>query len=139
MESWNQPSFSKVKGDFFSCFGCGYNFGLAGNKWQTVYKIVQKSWEQTDQLLEVESINKSLLAWTKAIFLLVLGTGMLGILAEPLIERVQNFSEAANMPSFFISFILVPLATNARIAISAISEARRKKPRTTSLTFSEVC
>ncbi|XP_027061163.1 sodium/calcium exchanger NCL2-like [Coffea arabica] len=98
----------------------------------------QKSWEQTDQLLEVKSINKSLLAWTKAIFLLVLGTGMLGILAEPLIESVQNFSEAANMPSFFISFILVPLATNARIAISAISEARRKKPRTTSLTFSEI-
>lgn len=100
---------------------------------------MQKTWEQTDLLLEDKSIRRSLLAWTKATFLLVLGIAMLGVLAEPLIESVQNFSKAANLPSFFISFILVPLATNARIAISAIKEARRKKPRTTSLTFSEVC
>lgn len=113
------------------------NNGSSNSK-ESEDETFQKSWEQTDQLLKVKSINKSLLAWTKAIFLLVLGTGMLGVLAEPLIESVQNFSKAANMPSFFISFILVPLATNARIAISAISEARRKKPRTTSLTFSEI-
>lgn len=71
--------------------------------------------------------------------LLALGIVMLGLLAEPLIQSVQNLSAAANVPSFFISFILVPLATNARIGISAITEARHKKQRTTSLTFSEVC
>ncbi|KAK4398339.1 Sodium/calcium exchanger NCL2 [Sesamum angolense] len=87
----------------------------------------QEKWEQTDELVEDKLIDKSVLAWTKAIALVVLGIVMLGLLAEPLIHSVQNLSEAANIPSFFIAFIFVPLATNARIAISAISEVRRKK------------
>ncbi|KAL0362645.1 UNVERIFIED_CONTAM: Sodium/calcium exchanger NCL1 [Sesamum calycinum] len=98
----------------------------------------QEKWEQTDELVEDKLIDKSVLAWTKAIALVVLGIVMLGLLAEPLIHSVQNLSEAANIPSFFIAFIFVPLATNARIAISAISEVRRKKLNINSLTFSEV-
>ncbi|KAL3508727.1 hypothetical protein ACH5RR_028128 [Cinchona calisaya] len=101
----------------------------------------QEIWKQMDLVLEPEaekSIRRALLAWTKAVLRLLLGIAMLGVLAEPLIESVQNFSKSANMPSFFISFILVPLATNARIAISAIKEARKKAEITTSLTFSEI-
>nr|GMD90232.1 sodium/calcium exchanger NCL2-like [Ipomoea batatas] len=97
----------------------------------------QKNLKTIDRLLE-NRLDGSTLAWTKAIMLLALGIAMLGLLAEPLIQSVQNLSAAANVPSFFISFILVPLATNARIGISAIKEARHKKQRTTSLTFSEI-
>ncbi|KAI3457397.1 hypothetical protein Pfo_014060 [Paulownia fortunei] len=98
----------------------------------------QKNWEQTDKLVEDKFVDKSLLAWMKAISLVVLGIVMLGVLAEPLIHSVQNLSTAASIPSFFIAFIFVPLATNARITISAISEVRRKKVNITSLTFSEI-
>ncbi|XP_058221559.1 sodium/calcium exchanger NCL1-like [Rhododendron vialii] len=98
----------------------------------------QKKWEETDLLVEGKPVDRSLWAWMKAIMLLVAGIAILAVLAEPLIESVQSFSESATLPSFFISFILVPLATNARGAISAITAARRKKPRTTSLTFSEI-
>lgn len=83
-------------------------------------------------------IDKSSVAWAKAISLVVLGIVMLGLLAEPLIHSVQSLSKSANVSSFFISFIFVPLATNARIAISAIGEVRRKKVNINSLTFSEV-
>lgn len=100
---------------------------------------MQKKWEQTDNLVEDKFIDKPLLAWMKAISLVVLGIVLLGVVAEPLIHSVQNLSTAASIPSFFIAFIFVPLASNARIAISAISEARRKKQNITSLTFSEVC
>ncbi|KAL3849234.1 hypothetical protein ACJIZ3_011116 [Penstemon smallii] len=98
----------------------------------------QKTWEQTDKLIEDKFIDKSPLAWIKAVSLLVLGIFMLGILAEPLIHSVREFSAAANVSSFYIAFIFVPLATNARLAVSAISEARRKKLHTTSLTLSEI-
>ncbi|KAF7141178.1 hypothetical protein RHSIM_Rhsim06G0204500 [Rhododendron simsii] len=98
----------------------------------------QKKWEETDFLVEGKTVDRSLWAWMKAIMLLVAGIAILAVLAEPLIESVQSFSQSATLPSFFISFILVPLATNARGAISAITAARRKKPRTTSLTFSEI-
>ncbi|KAG8386379.1 hypothetical protein BUALT_Bualt03G0142700 [Buddleja alternifolia] len=98
----------------------------------------QKTWEQTDKLIEDKFIDKTPLAWTKAIALLVLGVVTLGVLAEPLIHSVRGFSKAANLPSFYVAFVFVPLATSARIAVSAINEARRKKLHTTSLTFSEI-
>nr|XP_043624743.1 sodium/calcium exchanger NCL2-like isoform X2 [Erigeron canadensis] len=85
-----------------------------------------------------DGVDRSSWAWTKAIMLLVLGIAMLALLAEPLIHSVQSVSSAANIPSFFISFILVPLATNARATISAIKTASQRHKRTTSLTFSEI-
>ncbi|XP_060198209.1 sodium/calcium exchanger NCL2-like [Lycium barbarum] len=99
--------------------------------------IFQKNWETAEKLLHKET-DRSAIAWMKAILLLVIGIVILGLLAEPLIKSVGSFSRAINVPSFFISFILVPLATNARIAISAINEASRKKQRTNSLTLSEI-
>ncbi|KAK9078216.1 hypothetical protein SSX86_002273 [Deinandra increscens subsp. villosa] len=94
-----------------------------------------RPWERW---IDDEGVDRSSWAWTKAIMLLVLGIAMLALLAEPLIHSVQNVSSAANIPSFFVSFILVPLATNARAAISAIKTASKGKKRTTSLTFSEL-
>ncbi|OVA04263.1 EF-hand domain [Macleaya cordata] len=102
--------------------------------------------KETDKLVhEVETsmsdhgtIKNPSTAGFKAGLLLILGIGILSLLAEPLIEVVQDFSNAANLPSFFVSFVILPLATNSRRAVSAISSARRKKSRTTSLTFSEI-
>ncbi|XP_022877451.1 sodium/calcium exchanger NCL2-like [Olea europaea var. sylvestris] len=98
----------------------------------------KETWEQTDKLIEDKFTDKSPLAWTKAITLLVLGIVILGLLAEPLIDSVRNLSKTASVSSFHIAFIFVPLATNARITISLITEARRKKPKLSSLTFSEI-
>ncbi|WVZ77143.1 hypothetical protein U9M48_025043 [Paspalum notatum var. saurae] len=78
--------------------------------------------------------------WTcfKAILLLLLGTAMAAAFADPLVDAVHDFSNATSIPSFFISFIAMPLATNSSEAVSAIIFASRKKQRTLSLTFSEV-
>uniref|UniRef100_A0A2P2JRC5 Uncharacterized protein MANES_15G090800 n=1 Tax=Rhizophora mucronata TaxID=61149 RepID=A0A2P2JRC5_RHIMU len=78
--------------------------------------------------------------WTtiKAILLLLLGTIIAAVFADPLVDAVNNFSDATSIPTFFISFIALPLATNSSEAVSAIIFASRKKLRTTSLTFSEL-
>ena len=89
-------------------------------------------------LVKKKAAKTSIWEWTKAITLLVVGIVMLALLAEPLIESVHSLSTSANIPPFFVAFVLVPLATNARVAISAIKSASRKKARTTSLTLSEV-
>ena len=70
--------------------------------------------------------------------MLLPGTVIAAAFADPLIDFVTNFCNATNVPSFFISFIAMPLATNSSEAVSAIIFASRKKLRTTSLTFSEV-
>ncbi|KAF8409000.1 hypothetical protein HHK36_005071 [Tetracentron sinense] len=102
----------------------------------------QKTWKETDMLVQVETsggvVDHPSWAFLKAGLLLLLGIVILSLLAEPLIETVQNFSTAASIPSFYASFVLVPLATKSREAVSAIISASRKKPRTSSLTFSEI-
>ncbi|GJZ59581.1 sodium/calcium exchanger NCL2-like protein [Tanacetum coccineum] len=69
---------------------------------------------------EDDNVDRSVWGWTKALMLLALGLAMLALMAEPLIHSVQNVSNSAAMSPFFILFILVPLATNAKAAISAI-------------------
>ncbi|KAI9083523.1 hypothetical protein K1719_034465 [Acacia pycnantha] len=103
---------------------------------------ILQMWEETDMVVEENQgkavVDKSLWAWLKAIINVVVGIAMLSVLAEPLIESVRRFSNSVGINAFFISFILVPLATNAKKAISAVKEASNKKPRTTSLTISEI-
>ncbi|XVF78713.1 hypothetical protein PTKIN_Ptkin14bG0157600 [Pterospermum kingtungense] len=93
--------------------------------------------EQSDETVEgVEDPR-----WTsfKAVLMLLLGTIIAAVFADPLVDAVDDFSDATSIPSFFISFIALPLATNSSEAVSAIIFASRKKKRTASLTFSEVC
>ncbi|KAF5200688.1 Calcium-binding ef-hand [Thalictrum thalictroides] len=74
----------------------------------------------------------------KATLMLLLGTAIAAAFADPLVDAVDNFSSATSIPSFFISFIALPLATNSSEAVSALIFASRKKKRTASLTFSEI-
>ncbi|KAK1325717.1 hypothetical protein QJS10_CPA01g02095 [Acorus calamus] len=99
--------------------------------------------EEHDMMIErsdeaVESIENRSWVSTKAVLLLLLGTVVAAIFADPLVDAVDNFSKATNIPSFFISFIAMPLATNSSEAVSAIIFASRKKQRTSSLAFSEI-
>ncbi|KAL2944490.1 Sodium/calcium exchanger NCL [Bienertia sinuspersici] len=84
---------------------------------------------------EIENIKATTI---KAILFLVLGTIIAGVFADPLVDAVDNFSDATSIPSFFISFIALPLATNSSEAVSALIFASRKNRRSASLTFSEL-
>ncbi|CAI9787723.1 unnamed protein product [Fraxinus pennsylvanica] len=92
--------------------------------------------EQSDEI--VEAVENPRLTSFKAVMLLVLGAAIAAVFADPLVDAVDNFSSATSIPSFFISFIALPLATNSSEAVSAIIFASRKKFRSASLTFSEI-
>ncbi|XP_027340347.1 sodium/calcium exchanger NCL-like [Abrus precatorius] len=98
---------------------------------------IHRTWEDVEKVME-ENHTKGACAWLTAIAYVVLGVTILSLLAEPLIASVQKFSEDAGMSPFFISFILVPLATNFREATSAIKEASHKKSSNTSQTMYEI-
>ncbi|XP_042499816.1 sodium/calcium exchanger NCL2-like [Macadamia integrifolia] len=99
-------------------------------------KAYQEIWHEveTDELVE----KNQTWTWIKAVLQLLFGMIILALLSEPLVDAVQGFSTAANIPPFFVAFVVVPLATNSREALSAISTASRKTPRTCSLTLSEI-
>lgn len=81
-------------------------------------------------------------SWTnlvKAAYLLILGTGITVLLAVPLMQTMKEFSTAASIPSFLTSYILIPWATNYRLALRSVTSAREKTDNAISLTLSEVC
>ncbi|KAG4960755.1 hypothetical protein GLYMA_13G272300v4 [Glycine max] len=112
------------------------NSSQAANSKSSSHEIHQ-TWEDVEKVME-ENQTKGASAWLTAIAYVVLGVTILALLAEPLIASVQKFSEEAGISSFFISFILVPLATNFREATSAIKEASHKKSSNTSQTMYEI-
>ncbi|KAI3991588.1 hypothetical protein MKX01_001055 [Papaver californicum] len=109
-------------------------------KMHTFYQYTKK---EHDQLLDksdevVEGVENPHWISIKAGLLLLLGAAIAAAFADPLVDTVNNFSTATSIPSFFISFIVLPLATNSSEAVSALIFASRKKKRTASLTYSEI-
>ncbi|KAL1817905.1 hypothetical protein ACET3Z_020479 [Daucus carota] len=92
--------------------------------------------DQSDEV--VEGVENPQWTTIKAVLLLLLGAVIAAAFADPLVDAVDNFSSATSIPSFFISFIALPFATNSSEAVSAIIFASRKKLRSASLTFSEL-
>lgn len=88
-----------------------------------------------EDVTEVDNRKK---IYLKAVMLMLGGAIIAGIFADPLVDAVDNFSDATSIPSFFISFIIMPLATNSSEGVSALIFASRKKKRTASLTYSEI-
>lgn len=75
----------------------------------------------------------------KAVGLLLLGTAMSALFADPLVDAVQNISNATHIPPFLISFVVLPLVTNSiGEPVSSLMCVSNKRQRTASLTFSEV-
>ncbi|KAJ4975951.1 hypothetical protein NE237_001057 [Protea cynaroides] len=85
-----------------------------------------------------EAMENSKWISIKAASMLLLGTVVAAAFADPLVDVVDNFSSATSIPSFFISFIVLPVATNSSEAVSALIFASRKTQKTASLTFSEI-
>ncbi|KAL0398512.1 UNVERIFIED_CONTAM: hypothetical protein Sradi_2194500 [Sesamum radiatum] len=73
-----------------------------------------------------------------SVFQVVAGILMLTFLGGPLMNSILQLSYAMRLSSFSISFVIVPLAMNARAAITALLPAKQKNERSASLTFSEV-
>ncbi|PRQ31084.1 putative sodium/calcium exchanger membrane region, EF-hand domain pair [Rosa chinensis] len=100
------------------------------------HQLIVRGEEQSDEV--VEGVDNPKKTSIKAGLMLLAGTLIAAAFADPLVDAVDNFSDATSIPTFFISFIALPLATNSSEAVSAIIFASRKKKRTSSLTFSEL-
>ncbi|XP_068652674.1 sodium/calcium exchanger NCL1-like [Aristolochia californica] len=103
----------------------------------------EKTRAEYDRLLDksdnnVENVHNSSWAIVKALLLLLLGTLIAAFFADPLVDAVIEFSQATSIPSFYVSFIAMPLATNFSEAVTAIKFAMLKKQKSTSLAFSEI-
>ncbi|CAN6570291.1 unnamed protein product [Malus baccata var. baccata] len=91
-----------------------------------------------DQIDEVvEDVKNAKWHASKAVLLLFLGTIVAAAVADPLVDAVDSFSTATSIPSFFISFVVLPFASSSEIVTTLIFVSR-KKQRTASLAYSEI-
>ncbi|KAI5065330.1 hypothetical protein GOP47_0020025 [Adiantum capillus-veneris] len=74
----------------------------------------------------------------KSIILLLLGVVLIGVFAEPMVDAVTDFSRASHIPSFFVSFVFLPIASNASEGIASIIFASRKQQVNMWLTYSQI-
>ncbi|KAF9589309.1 hypothetical protein IFM89_022636 [Coptis chinensis] len=97
--------------------------------------LMNQETEKTDSVKAVDNLFWSCI---EAASLLLIGICILALLSRPLIVAVVGFSSAANVPSIFISFTLVPLAVNYRTARTAITLIQERIKQSASLTLSEI-
>lgn len=50
-----------------------------------------------------------------------LGTALILIFADPMVEVLGNVGQRVGVPPFYISFVLAPLASNASDLLASIS------------------
>ena len=74
----------------------------------------------------------------KAAVQLAIGTAIVTLFSDPMVEVIDNFGTTTGIPAFLLSFILTPLCSNASEIISSFMMAMKKKRKTISLTFSQV-
>lgn len=103
---------------------------------QNVEPEQQRLLVKTEENLNFGSL---LVNYLKATFQLLLGIAILAVLAMPYLKTVGNFSTAANIPQFFVPYVIIPFALNYRRAMFFINSAREKTRSSISLTLSEVC
>ncbi|KAI4365157.1 hypothetical protein MLD38_021171 [Melastoma candidum] len=76
--------------------------------------------------------------YVKAGFLIAIGTAIAAVLGQPLMESLDEFGTSAGIPSFFVSYVLLPLGMSYRQALAVIASAKKKTVKDVSLTFTEV-
>lgn len=75
----------------------------------------------------------------RAFFMLTIGTGLVLLFSDPMVEVLSETANRVGVPAFYVSFILAPLASNASEVIASTYYAQKKtsKSITVSLTALE--
>jgi len=75
---------------------------------------------------------------TRATIFLAVGTGVVTFFSDPMVGAITRFGAATNIPAFYVSFIVAPLASNASELVAAIIFASKQKKENMTLTMSSL-
>ena len=76
---------------------------------------------------------------SKTILMLLLGILVASFFVDPLVNVVDNFAIATRIPSFFISFFILPFVRCSDVVLALLLVNRKKPSVVGELTFFEVC
>ena len=70
--------------------------------------------------------------------LIALGTVIVSVFSDPMVDAIVNFSSASGIPAFYISFVVTPLASNSSELVSSFIFASKKRVKNNSVVYSQV-
>nr|VDC61635.1 unnamed protein product [Brassica rapa] len=120
------------------------------SRWLKQYKFsfdsteCQRDNRAEDRVLKMEQPKESLVAkllsqrTMRATIEVIVGILIVLFLATPFMANIELLSKSAGVPSFYVVFVVIPLARNLRNALSAHFCRKKDKARVTSDTFSEI-
>ena len=72
----------------------------------------------------------------KAFFMLAVGTALVLLFSDPMVDVMQEIAIRVNISPFYVSFVLAPLASNASEVIASQYYAAKKTSKTITVSFS---
>lgn len=72
----------------------------------------------------------------KAFTMLAIGTAMVLMFADPMVDVMQEIAVRVNIPPFYVSFVLAPLASNASEVLASQYYASKKTTQTMTVSLS---
>jgi Ca2+/Na+ antiporter len=75
----------------------------------------------------------------KAFIMLAIGTFLVLLFSDPMVDVMQEIANRVNMSAFYVSFCLAPLASNASELLSSMYYAGKKTRKTITVSLSTLC
>lgn len=76
--------------------------------------------------------------WRNGLSCLLIGTVIVFLFSDPMVDAINSFSSSSGIPAFFVSFVVTPLASNASELVSSLQFAAKKRTKNLTLTFSQI-
>jgi len=86
--------------------------------------------EVPDDLANLSPDEQQAAIKSRAFTMMAIGTGLVLVFSDPMVEVMSNVGERLKIPPFYISFVLAPLASNASELLASVSYAKKKTQKT---------
>jgi len=92
--------------------------------------------EMPEDLQELSPDQQQFVIKQRAALLCGLGTLMVVVFSDPMVDVMSNLGERIGVPPFYIAFVLAPLASNASELIASLMYAGKKTKKTITVSLS---
>jgi len=94
--------------------------------------------EIPEELWDLEPEEQQKAIKVQAFKMLAIGTLMVVYFSDPMVDVMNEIAVRANIPPFYVSFVLAPLASNSSEVVASIFYAAKKTRKTMTLSFASL-
>ena len=92
--------------------------------------------DMPDDIANLEPADQQRAIWKRALYMMSAGTALVLVFSDPMVGVLDSMGTRIGVSSFYISFILAPLASNASELLAAYAYALKKTEKTFTISLS---